>query len=88
MSTITEKIIDRLECYTDYDRAAIDEITRQVMIALDIEDKPGLHTYTESELEDERERAATLAHLTSHRMGYMDALEDVRSLAAEYLDSH
>lgn len=101
MDSPTTKIIDRLERYTDHGRDAAREIARQVLIALDIDNSLYPIVMSDREHEEELERENTLGYLDGHRVGYMEAMDDIKlaldtsdveseanRLKASYLDNH
>lgn len=94
-------IKDRLERYTDLPESLIDDITRQVMIALDVDDTLSPVVMSENDYEGELEREYDRGSINGQRMGYMQAMDDIKQavdtsdveseancLKVAYLDNH
>lgn len=77
MDSLTTKIVDRLERYTDHDHDAAREIARQVSIALGIDESLSPVVMSENNYENELERENTRGFQNGHRVGYMKAMDDI-----------
>lgn len=71
-------IRERLARYTDLGPMAIEDVIRQTLIALNLDDREPREMLTQSELDTLLEEAANDAAERAERIGYMMALEDVR----------
>jgi hypothetical protein len=68
-------IKERLERYTDLSDALIDEITRQVIISLDVSGESNTVVMDEYNYETELEKAADQGFDTGRRVGFMVAMD-------------